>query len=1030
MQKLKVFLCILLVVFMTSALTAKGDSNKVTLVSSSNDEIVLKFQIDSFDFKRVQTPNGEELILVAPNTSRLLKKKKPDLTRLAVPVIIPNTGKMRLKVIDSKFIELDHIKIAPSKGVITRDKDPRSIPYKYGSTYKKDAYYPKSLTDMGTPYISRDYRGQTVYLYPFQYNPVRNILRVYKEVTVRLKRKNKEGKNELIQTESVTGLSPEFRNVYSRHFINYPQTEYTALPDDFGRMLIVSYGSFMDEMADFVSWKQSIGYTVEMVDYAGIGSASALKTYVADYYNTNGLTYLLLVGDHAQVATSSTSAGDSDTNYGYIVGDDHYLDIFVGRFSAETSADVTTQVDRSIYYERDLASSAAWFKKAVGMGSSEGPGHNNEYDYQHINNILSDLSGDGYTTSTCHQSSGSAATMSSLINAGTGTIFYAGHGSANSWYTTSWSYTSSNVNALSNNNMLPFIFNVACVVGDFKNNTCYSEVWQRATYNGNPAGALVNCGSTINQSWIPPMTAQDEMADIMVAGSQRTFGGVYVNGMFKMIDDHGTDGQNMADTWTCFGDASIQIRMPDAPNGPNSGPVTDPPVANFSVSTTTVETGSSVSFSDLSTNSPSSWSWSFSGGTPSTSTAQNPSVTYNTVGTYDVTLTATNSYGNDGETKTGYITVTDQVISYCASSGNDYSYEWIAGVEVGNLNNTSGAAGYTDFTSESAALTAGSVVSVNLTPGFASSTYTEYWTIRIDYNADGDFDDSDEEVFNGSGTSAVSGTFTVPSSASGSKRMRVYMSYSSAAASCGSFTYGEAEDYTVDITAGTVQAPVAAFTASATTVTVGDSVSFTDQSSNAPTSWAWSFAGGTPTSSTSQNPSVTYNTAGSYQVSLTASNSGGSDDEIKAAYITVNDQVIQYCTASGDNLSYEWIAGVDVGFISNSTGASSSGYGDYTSITGSLAKGGSVSVSLAPGFASSSYTEYWTIWIDYNGDGDFADSGEEVFSGSGSSTVSGSFTVSSSASSGNTRMRVAMKYSSAASSCGTFTYGEVEDYTV
>jgi hypothetical protein len=89
-----------------------------------------------------------------------------------------------------------------------------------------------------------------------------------------------------------------------------------------------------------------------------------------------------------------------------------------------------------------------------------------------------------------------------------------------------------------------------------------------------------------------------------------------------------------------------------------------------------------------------------------------------------------------------------------------------------------------------------------------------------------------------------------------------------------------------------------------------------------------------------------------------------------------------------------------------------------------------VSVSLTPGFTGSSYTEYWKIWIDYNKDGDFADSGEEVFSKSGSSAVTGSFTVPTSASSGSTRMRVIMKYSSAATACGTFTYGEVEDYTV
>lgn len=80
------------------------------------------------------------------------------------------------------------------------------------------------------------------------------------------------------------------------------------------------------------------------------------------------------------------------------------------------------------------------------------------------------------------------------------------------------------------------------------------------------------------------------------------------------------------------------------------------PVAAFTAGQTSVNTGSSVQFTDQSTNIPTSWSWYF--GDESTSTLQNPSHTYNTAGTYTVTLTATNSYGYDIETKTNYITVT------------------------------------------------------------------------------------------------------------------------------------------------------------------------------------------------------------------------------------------------------------------------------------------------------------------------------------------------------------------------------------
>jgi PKD repeat protein len=80
-------------------------------------------------------------------------------------------------------------------------------------------------------------------------------------------------------------------------------------------------------------------------------------------------------------------------------------------------------------------------------------------------------------------------------------------------------------------------------------------------------------------------------------------------------------------------------------------------IADFTATPTSVNAGNTVAFTDNSLCSPSSWSWTFPGGTPSSSSSQNPVITYNTAGVYSVTLTATNPSGSDSETKTNYITV-------------------------------------------------------------------------------------------------------------------------------------------------------------------------------------------------------------------------------------------------------------------------------------------------------------------------------------------------------------------------------------
>ena len=137
-------------------------------------------------------------------------------------------------------------------------------------------------------------------------------------------------------------------------------------------------------------------------------------------------------------------------------------------------------------------------------------------------------------------------------------------------------------------------------------------------------------------------------------------------------------------------------------------------------------------------------------------------------------------------------------VSYCSSSGGSQKYEWISGVGIGGFSNSSGASKYSDFTSKTVSVSAGQSASVHLTPGFSGKAYDEYWRVWIDYNKDGDFNDSGELVYHGHGAGSISGSFIVPSSASGTTRMRISMQYKSyPSSSCGSFKYGEVEDYTV-----------------------------------------------------------------------------------------------------------------------------------------------------------------------------------------------------------------------------------------
>ncbi|HRG59548.1 MAG TPA: PKD domain-containing protein, partial [Bacteroidia bacterium] len=263
------------------------------------------------------------------------------------------------------------------------------------------------------------------------------------------------------------------------------------------------------------------------------------------------------------------------------------------------------------------------------------------------------------------------------------------------------------------------------------------------------------------------------------------------------------------------------------------------PVANFTANTFTINAGQSVNFTDLSTNTPTSWSWVFTGGTPASSTVQNPTnIVYNTPGCYQVTLTATNSAGSNTSTQTCYINVTNPVIAPVAN-----------------------------FTASSVNITSGQ--SVNFTDLSTNNPTSWNWTFAGAAPASSTSQNPTNITYNTAGCYQVSLTAT-NSAGSNTSTQTCYINVTNP-----------------------VIVPVANFTASNFNITTGLSVNFTDLSTNNPTSWNWLFTGAAPASSTSQNPSnITYNTAGCYQVSLTATNSAGSNTSTQTCYITVTNPII------------------------------------------------------------------------------------------------------------------------------------------
>jgi hypothetical protein len=540
-----------------------GSGLNVSVLESSSSRVVLQYTLGGFE----QTPvmiNGREYAKIGlPREAITQEAGSPELPLVARSVIIPDDRMMKLRLVSSEYVDLAGIDPVPSKGNLLRTIDPESVPYTFGSAYNAGGWYPTIPIGTREPYILRDYRGQTVMVTPIVYEPSGHTLRVYTRMVVELADAGPGGANVLVRNGPPEVVNEAFSPVYQTQFLNFGYNlRYQEVPEA-GSMLIICFDSFASAVQPLVDWKNEMGLPTTMVLKSAVGTTAAqFQTYIQNYYNSSNprVAFVLLVGDAAQIPTPSASGGASDPTYSKVAGSDNYPDIFVGRFSAETVAQVQTQVTRTIDYERNpLLAGGTWYPKGTGIGSAAGPGDDGEMDWQHIDRIRGELITYGYATvDQIYDPGATAATVTAALNDGRTIVNYCGHGSQNAWTTSGFSST--NVNQLANDHKLPFIFSVACVNGQFDGGTCFGEAWLRATHNGVPSGAVGAYMSSINQSWNPPMAAEDEADRLLVADEARSYGSLCFNGSCQMMDEYGSDGVAMFNTWIVFGDPSLRVR--------------------------------------------------------------------------------------------------------------------------------------------------------------------------------------------------------------------------------------------------------------------------------------------------------------------------------------------------------------------------------------------------------------------------------------------------------------------------------------
>jgi gingipain R len=556
----------------------------VSFSQPKEDVYQLNFDITHWDVQSVSHDGVQYQQIMFSRSTVTMEKGWAELPFVTASVQLPAQKNVDLNVIYTEYtdIQMDD-PLLPSRGAISRNQDPATIPYQIDPQSLVNVFYPETISVAEEPYIIRDVRGTTVTVYPFQWNAVTQTLRIYTKMTVTLTENNQPATNPLLKENS--NPIREMRGMYKSIFINYVEPRIPLTMAEYGDILVITTSRDEDAIQPYIDWKREKGYNVEK---EVVATGTNVKTLIKDKYDANeNLMYVLLVGGWNEIKSDMVScwlgSGPTDPMLGDVVGNasDYRPDISIGRMSANNSAQVTVQVNKAIQYERNPNMDAGWYEAFIGIGSNLGPGDDGETDMLHIQRIYTErLQTPIFTYNTHYQNYGSnppASTLVGHVNAGASTMAYCGHGSETSWGTTGFS--NSHISTLTNGEKLPFIVSVACVNGAFHNSyDCFAEAWLKKE-NG---GAVVTWMSSISQPWNEPMRGQDYFYDILSGGfdysqypgqngintdEQRThWGSIAVNAANLMLSESpGTDDKYTVRTWTTFGDPNLQLRtkLPD-----------------------------------------------------------------------------------------------------------------------------------------------------------------------------------------------------------------------------------------------------------------------------------------------------------------------------------------------------------------------------------------------------------------------------------------------------------------------------------
>jgi len=386
-------------------------------------------------------------------------------------------------------------RLIPSQGPVSKSQTEPAPLVINNRVYSSDSYYGKDLARVEILGFMRGTRLARLDISPIEYNPARGTLKIYQNVVVEIKFEN----GDFAATQA---LKEKTRSPY---FGALSQTLLNKLPVDNGqrenfmrypvKYVIVSDPMFQSALQPFIQWKTRKGFTVveAYTNNPAVGTTTAsIKSYLQGLYNEGtpedpAPSFVLFVGDVAQIpAYNGTANGGGHVTDLYYCEytNDHIPEIYYGRFSATTVAQLQPQIDKTLMYEQYQFPDPSFLGECVmiaGVDASNAPTYGNgqinygtSIYFNEAHNLLSH-------TYLYPASQGASASIIQNVSDGLGYGNYTAHGSSSGWADPSFEI--SDIPGLQNNGKYPLLVGNCCLTSTYNTN-CFGEELLRAANKG------------------------------------------------------------------------------------------------------------------------------------------------------------------------------------------------------------------------------------------------------------------------------------------------------------------------------------------------------------------------------------------------------------------------------------------------------------------------------------------------------------------------------------------------------------------